>query len=502
MLSSLGRARRLAWVLGSAAFITFIILAVGHSCARAPWWDEGLFADVAITFRNHGHLGSSALSPYGYLPFPRVNQFTYWQFPMYLIGLGSWLRFVPVTMVWVRIFSVVWGCVYIVCWFLIVRCLSGKESLALLVSSVVALNYATVAAASDGRMDMMCASLGYAGIASYLCLRRSNWTRAVFTAACFGAASLFCHPMGGLMNLSIAAVALLDWRRISLKALAAACLPYILGAALYLLYVLQEPEIFLAQTRAASGYRMVGWWGLVQNVLNDGYVRYYHYYFRFLYGIDKLKAAALVFAVVGTLGLVFNRKLITEPLGRTLLILACIGYFGVAAMDNQKLPVYFIYSLPVMSACGAVWVYDCWQRGGLVRVLTSVLLAGSILSTIGGFAYKIYLNGYDHVYQPAVVTIRRFLPPGGLVMGGSELGFAFGFGPQLVDDRYLGYFSGKRPDVFVENGYYGRIGGPIFGPARLYADTALQKEYHLEFVNAEYRIYVRNDRTKLAQAVK
>ena len=399
-------------------------------------------------------------------------------------------------------FSVVWGCIYVSCWFLMVRCLSGKESLALLVSSVVALNYATIAAASDGRMDMMCASLGYAGIASYVCLRESGWTRAALIATCFGAASLFCHPMGVLMNLSLAALALLDWRRISGKTLAAACLPYVLGAALYSLYILQAPNIFLAQTKAASGYRIAGWQGVIQNIVNDGYVRYYYYYFSFLNGIDKLKFVVLVFAVAGTLGLLVNRRRTAEPLGRTLLILVGVGYFGVAAIDNQKLPVYFIYSIPAMSACGAVWAYDCWQRGGIVRACASALLAGSILSAVGGFGYKVYLDGYDHVYQPAIVTIKRFLPPRGLVMGGSELGFALGFGPQLVDDRYLGYFSGKRPDVFVENQYYGRSGGLVFGPARLYTETALQKEYHLEFVNAEYRIYVPNDRTNLVQAGK
>jgi len=321
-------------------------------------------------------------------------------------------------------------------------------------------------------------------------------------AGCFGAASLLCHPMGGLMTVSLVAIMLLDWRRIPGKALAVACLPYVLGAVLCLLYILQAPPIFLAQTRGASGYRVSGLWDLIRNVANDGYIRYFQFYFSFLSGIDKLKSASLIFAVAGTLGLVVGRKRISEPLGRVLLILVCVSYFGVAAMDNQKLPVYFIYSMPAMSACAAVWAYDCWQRGGFTRVFASVLLAGSVLSTIGGFGYKIYLDTYDHVYQPAIATVKRSLPPGGLIMGGSELGFALGFGPHLVDDRYLGYFSGKRPDVFVENQYYGRRNSSLFNPARLYAEAMLQKQYHLEFENSEYRIYVRNDRVNLAQAGK
>ena len=62
-------------------------------------------------------------------------------------------------------------------------------------------------------------------------------------------------------------------------------------------------------------------------------------------------------------------------------------------------------------------------------------------------------------------------------MGGSELGFALGFGPERIDDRYLGYDTGKRPDVYVENGYYGKIGAA--GTAA--AETTLRDQYHLTF---------------------
>jgi hypothetical protein len=474
-------------MLGSIVFVTFIALSLGYSLTREPWWDEGLFVDVAITFRNHGHLGSSTLDSHGFLPLPEVDRFTYWQFPLYLVSLGNWFRFVPATAIWMRVFSVVWGCVYVVCWFLIVRHLSGKESLALLVSSVVALNYATIAAASDGRMDMICAGLGYAGIASYICLRESGWTRAAVLAACFGAASLFCHPMGALMTISMLGIGVLDRPHISGKRLSAVCLPYVVGALLCFLYILQAPNVFFAQSKAASGYRLTGGWALTRNLLNDAYLRYFQFYFGQLNGINKLKSASLLFAVVGTLALALNRKRISDPLGRILLMLVCVAFVGVAVIDNQKIPVYFVYSLPVMSACGAVWTYDCWQRGGLVRVLSSALLVSSVLSAVGGFWYKIYLNPYDHLYKPAMAVVKQVLPPGGLIMGGSELGFALGFGSHLIDDRYLGYFSKRRADVFVQNQYYGGV-----GPAWHYTRAMLQTEYHLCFENALYRIYVRN----------
>jgi len=112
-------------------------------------------------------------------------------------------------------------------------------------------------------------------------------------------------------------------------------------------------------------------------------------------------------------------------------------------------------------------------------------------ANIGGIGYKIYQDDYHNLYNPAIVAIRHSLPPGGLVMGGSELGFALGFGPPLVDDRYLGYFSGKVPDVFVIDQYY----GPLWTLSSAWnaSRNTLHSQYHLTFENRAYSIYVRND---------
>ena len=62
--------------------------------------------------------------------------------------------------------------------------------------------------------------------------------------------------------------------------------------------------------------------------------------------------------------------------------------------------------------------------------LPCCLLAAFIATNVGGVGYRIYKNEYHNLYDPAVAAIRNSLPPGGLVMGGSELGFALGFGPR------------------------------------------------------------------------
>lgn len=506
-------ASRAAWLCAGGVLLVFLTLTIAASLTRVPWMDEGMFADVALNFRNSGHLGSSVLSPTGYLEWPGVHEYTYWQFPLYLMALGGWFRLVPVTVIWMRLFSVMWGCLFLGSWFVIVRSLSRNEPLALLVSGAVGLDYISVIRASDGRMDMMCAALGLAGLASYCWFRNSHWSRGVIIAAWCGAASLFCHPMGIVMNAWIAAMVLLDWRRIRWGALLAASLPYLIGLGCCLYYIHQAPDVFVAQSKAASQYRVTGMGAVLRGIFNDLNQRYFYFlYFYYYYvgytGVNKLKVGALVFPLAGVVGLLADHSLQSEALTRRLLFLAFIGYVGVALLDNQKFGTYLLFPISAFTACGAVWLYGRWHKGGRVRLLACCLFAVSVTATLGGILYKIVKDEFRTEYFPAIAAVRSFLPPGGVVMGPSELGFALGFGPPLVDDRYLGFFSGTKPDVFVsDKEHSGTPGGRGPGPARLgrawvSSRITLREQYHLPFKNNVYSVYVRNDMPASAQPAK
>ena len=494
-------ASRTAWLCAGGVMLVFLALGIAQSLTQSPWMDEGMFADVAFNFRNFGHLGSSVLDPYGYQELPGVHQYTYWQFPLYFMGLGIWSRIVPATVVWVRLFSVAWGCVFLASWFVIVRSLSRKDSLALLVASLIGLDYAVLVTASNGRMDMMCAALGFAGLASYFWFRDSNWSVGVFLAAFFGAASLLTHPMGAVMNIAIAAMVLLDWRRIRWGGIVAASLPYLIGIACCLYYIDQAPDLFHAQSTAASQYRVSGAGAIVRNIINDVTGRYLRYYFTAYSGVSKSKIAALLFPVWGLAGLLIDRNLRSQPIAKRLLLLLVITYIGVAVVDNQKFGNYLVFSLPVVTACAAVWLYARWQEGGVRRMLAGCLVAVSVAATLAGIGYKISRNEYRNLYDPAIAAARAALPPGGTLMGGSELGFAVGFGPPLVDDRYLGFFSGKAPEVFVINDHYGPMrSSPRLTSAWESSRATLHDQYHLVFKNNIYSVYVRNDVPRFPQS--
>ncbi len=315
----------LIWIAAFSAILLFLVLSIAFSFTRGPWWDEGVLADVAVNFGNSGYLRNSVLAPHSHLDLPAINQYMYWQFPLYLVSLGAWFRITAATVECMRLFSVVWGCVYIVCWFLFVRGMSRNTTVALIVASVVALDYSCVGAASNGRMEMMCAALGQAALAAYVCLRNSHETLAFLLAGVFGAASFFCHPMGALTSLFLALVMLYDWRRLKWRVILLSVIPYCLGAILYGMYVAQAPQIFRAQAKA-EGFRVATVSSLFANVGNDLYQRYFSFYFANIFSIAFLRAFALLFGVAGLIALIATRRLRSDPLARVLVLLAITGY--------------------------------------------------------------------------------------------------------------------------------------------------------------------------------
>ncbi len=484
-------ASRLMWVAALNAILVFLALAIGFCFTRGPWWDEGLFADIALNFRNYGHLGSVLLAPNSYQNFPAVNHYTYWQFPVYLVSLGAWFRIAPQTVASMRLLSVLCGGVYIACWFFFVRGMNRDTPLALLVASAVALDYSCIGAASNGRMDMMCAAFGQAALAAYVCFRSSQRNLAMLLAGMFGAASLFCHPMGALMNVFLVIIVLQDVRHLRWPAAMLGLMPYLAALVAYFLYAAQAPQIFWAQATAASVYRISSFNALFENVFNDAYERYFRFYFANFSPITAVRGFAILFGVVGLVALIASKRLRATPLARTLLFFPAAGYLGIALLDNQKFTFYLIYSTPVFSACGAVWVYDTWRRPGLARILAVGLLLGFGAAAIGGFAFKIHRNDYLHVYQPTIAAIRHMTHSQDIIMGPSELGFALGFRPPLMDDCYLGYASGIRPRVYVMHSSCGS--SVATQRAWDWSRRELAAAYELKATFGSYEIYLQKE---------
>ena len=169
------------WIAVGIA-ITFITLAVASALTKRPWADEGWFANAPFTLITKGWMGTTSLEPTGFLK--GIQEYTYWVMPLHLVLQAGWYKVFGFSLLAMRSISIVFGLVGLVSWFLIVKALSGSDRTALLTATLLALDYNYIQSSSFGRMDLMCASLGAAGLAAYLSLRERNLSWAIFLGNC------------------------------------------------------------------------------------------------------------------------------------------------------------------------------------------------------------------------------------------------------------------------------------------------------------------------------
>ncbi|HVG22106.1 MAG TPA: hypothetical protein VNI02_23930, partial [Blastocatellia bacterium] len=147
--------------LGAACL--YAALTIGISLTKPPEIDEGWFASPALNLITRGSMGTTVLEPSGTLTskLTGINQHTYWVMPLHLLAQAGWYEVFGFSLFSMRTLSIAWGLVALASWFLIMRALSGSLKLSMMAAAFIALDYVFIMHASLGRMDMMCAALGF-----------------------------------------------------------------------------------------------------------------------------------------------------------------------------------------------------------------------------------------------------------------------------------------------------------------------------------------------------
>src|SRR5215471_10071380 len=200
---------------------------------RAPTWDEGWFASPPYNLVHHGHFGTSTLDPQGYLlrpPLTHIDKITYWVLPLSLFAQTAWYSIFGFGLAQMRLMTALFGVLGILALYRWMTYLTGDRLAACVAALLMAQDNILIWRSADGRMDVMCLSLGLMGQASYLAWRAKSLSRAVLLAGIFLCLSGLTHPNGIIPLLCVIATALvLDAGRLRLAHLALFALPFLVG---------------------------------------------------------------------------------------------------------------------------------------------------------------------------------------------------------------------------------------------------------------------------------
>jgi len=266
------------------------------------------------------------------------------------------------------------------------------------------------------------------------------------------AASGLAHPVGGvlafggLLFLSV----YLDWRRIRIRHLIVAALPYLAGALGWAVYIKGNPLVLMGMLRDPVRFGLISspWLSLRREIterylLNFGLTSYSP-------SLARIELLILVAYAAGVIGSVCSRGIRQHRGFRALLFLAGIYVVGLMIFDSTKKGYYVAYCTIPLCVLWSTWVYWLWVNRFVPRVLIAIAAFGFVLVQVGGLLRPmIFVDSYRRSYLPSVAFLKNHVPAGGVVMGSIELGFGLGFDGVLSDDPSLGYFTGKKPDFVV-----------------------------------------------------
>jgi len=226
-------------------FCLYLILSIGRVLTNMPWCDESWFASSAVNLVRDGFMGNTNYIGVG-TPWETLVKYTYWQPPVYFLTEVLTFKLFGIGIAQVRSISVFWGFMGLIAvYYLAKEVFSNNQKLIFL--SLLLIGTANFYA-SDGRMDMMAATLSLIGFTLYINLRERNFNLSVLLGNVFVCLSGLTHPNGilGLLVL-LFLIIYLDKNKITFKSIMMGLIPYILGAVGWGLYIFQDLEAFKSQ---------------------------------------------------------------------------------------------------------------------------------------------------------------------------------------------------------------------------------------------------------------
>jgi len=136
---------------------------------------------------------------------------------------------------------------------------------------------------------------------------------------------------------------------------------------------------------------------------------------------------------------------------RLMLYLAGLRFLTMAWGASLKNAYYLVHMIPFYAfflACAGCWL---WRRSDPVRWVTTSVVCIVLGLQLSWSLYRIlWQRPYQKQYLPVVRFLQEHVTPQDIVCSSAEMAFGLGFhNTQLVDDLWMGRWSGKVPSVVV-----------------------------------------------------
>jgi 4-amino-4-deoxy-L-arabinose transferase-like glycosyltransferase len=465
----------------AGALVLYLALAGGMALTRSPWCDEAWFASPAWNLVEHGHMGTTVYVPENERAREGFDRETYWVPPLHFVAQAAWYEVAGFGLVQLRLLSVVFGALSVVSCFVIARSLFEKDPrIAALAVFLCATDNIFCVRAGDGRMDVMSAALGHAGLAAYLLLREKRLPLATLAGHALVAASGLTHPNGILHFAALVAFQITDRARLTKGAVGAALLPYVVGGAAWGAYIAHDPHAFLSQFGKNMSGRLYGLGSPVLAVLDEVRSRY-------LVNFGWNEAAPAWTRIRLFVPLAAFGALVGATVRKDTRVVALVTWLMLGMLTfviGNKSSSYLVNVTPLAAILLAAVLLQIFEGRGRVAALALGLALVGI--QVGTSVVQIRRDPRHADFQPAIAFIEQASSPRDDFVGSAELAFGLGF-DRVRDDPSLESIATKSPSFVVLDPTYDRYTRENAGPGGI----AFRERYALVGASGPYVLFRR-----------
>jgi hypothetical protein len=445
-----------------AAILIFAGLATALAMTKAPWCDEGAFANPAYNLAFHGKMGANVLNPSGHFLnayLKGIQERTYIVVPNHLVALAGWYRLFGFSLMTTRAYSILWGAAALPILFYIFRKLIPHPGVAQLATLLTSIDFVYLWSSADGRMESSANALALGSIAAYLYWRESDFGRAIWISQVLSAAAVFTHPNAILTQLIVGVLiwrfdrAQLRWRHVVF-----AGVPYAAFGLMWSVYILQSPSDFTAQFLSnAAGRHASRLMAIIQpwTAVRSELIRHVGVYSASGLWTGVMNQWLLLIPVIYAISLIafFRNWKTYGPTVRAFLLSVVAMMLGMTFLNGFKALMYMAYILPLYCAVLAFGLVKLWNEGPAGRIMAMTAGCGFAALQVLASVEHIKADEYHRDYQKAIAFLRPEQAKGKSIVGTAALGFGLGF-TGFEDDWRLGLYSHLDPDVVVMDRSY------------------------------------------------
>jgi len=490
-----GRAR----IAIGIAFAIGLVLFVLSALTKAPHVDEGDLGSAALSLLDNGHFAFPMA--YYYLANARTE---YLLPPFYFGTLAGWFEIVGRSYAAYRLFHACFWILLVAAWTQVSSRISRTTSAVVIAALLLALNYDLINLGIS-RYDIVCAALNAAALAAYLRLRATRFTLAVVASNTFLALSAITHPnaMFGLLGCAMLVIGSGDWRRIKLRHVALGLLPYAVAFGAWALIIDGRWSLFIEQMTYGARSKRVDLGSPFAVLADDIRVRWIELFSGWRSGVPVVMRAKSIFPL---LWLVAAARLLFYPRGdavetglrRALALFSLASAVLLAFTDTLHLQIYVVNVVPQCTAVLAIALSDYWEDRPAFRPLLATGVAGLAVFGIVSITYRVRMMELQRGYGNVVQAIRGNLEDDGLIVGPSELGYAFEFTKHVRNDpRLTSIGEGKLPQYVVRTVEQGVLDFPTSATCEQSTagmDSVEYVQVQLPDAVEKYRVYRRQSK--------